>query len=151
MTLPHPDLFLENPWETWPAGMPEPTVAHAVETVGDEVRNTYRATMPNGATAECWTVVDSWDGDEEYGFTGDWTPYGLAYNPDLEFLDGDGSAEVFYCLEQWLRQDRAQACDTCRCSRRVPAFLFMSIHDSWQACPNCLGTGWIPHAPMESQ
>jgi hypothetical protein len=76
-------------------------VSHAIETIGDEARNTYRATMPNGATAECWTVIDSWDGDEEYGFTGDWTPYGLAYNPDHEVLDGDGSTELYHCLEQW--------------------------------------------------
>jgi hypothetical protein len=151
MTLPHPDRSLESPWESWPVHIPEPAAARTIERVDDEVRNLYRVTMPNGATAECWTVINSWDGDEEYGSTGDWTPYGLHYNAEHEFLDGGGSAEVFECLEQWLRQDRGNPCDTCRCSGRVPAFLFLPVYDSWQTCPTCLGLAWIPHPPEDLQ
>jgi hypothetical protein len=151
MTLPHPDRSQPNPWAGWPATLPEPAAVRVIEEHGAEIRNVYRATMPNGATAECWTVINSWDGDEEYGSTGDWTPYGFAYDPEEGIVTGPGSWEMFESLEQWLRQDRGNPCDTCRCSGRLAAYPFVSVHDSWITCPGCLGLGWAPHAPEDLQ
>ena len=157
MSLPHPDRSQPNPWAAWPVNMPEPVAVRSIEEVGDEVRNVYRATMPNGATAECWTVINSWWGDEEYGSSGDWTPYGLVFDPEEGIVVGPGSWDVFDCLEQWLRQDRGNPCDTCRCSGRVPTtmrrlldhdpFWFLPVVEPWMTCPTCLGLAWVPHLP----
>lgn len=44
--------------------------------------------MPNGATHVIWRVINSWDGDYEYGREpGDWTPYGLRFNEEEGLLE----------------------------------------------------------------
>lgn len=152
MTLPHPDRSQPSPWCGWPEHIPQPaTAVHSIEEVDDETRNVHRITMPNGATAEAWTVINSWDADEEYGFAGDWSPYGLGYDEEYGLLMGAGSDKVYEAIEEWARQDRGNPCPTCHCSGRMAAYPFASVHDSWVTCPTCLGTGWIPHAPAELQ
>lgn len=105
--------------------------------------------MPNGAIAEAWTVLGSWDGDEEYAFAGDWSPYGLRFDEKDGLLVGAGSQRIYEVLEDWVRQERGTACATCRCSGRIAAYPFVSVHDSWLACPECLGAGRIPPVPEE--
>lgn len=147
MTLPHPDLSKPSPWSQWPAHVPQPAAAvHTIEEAGDETRDMYRATMPNGATAEAWTVVNSWDGDDEHRFAGEWGAYGLAFDEDLGILAGHGSEEIYAVLEEWADQDRGLPCEACRCSGRIAAYPFVSVHDSWLNCPACKGAGWLPHA-----
>lgn len=152
MTLPHSDRSQPSPWSEWPEHIPAPAAAvRTIEHVGDETRNVHRITMPNGATAEAWAVINSWDGDEEYDFAGDWSPYGLRYDDENGLLMGAGSDKVYGVIEEWARQDRGNACDTCHCSGRIAAYPFVSVHDSWLACPTCLGMGWIPYRPEELQ
>lgn len=151
MTLPHPDRCQPSPWSDWPEHIHQPlSAARSIETVGGQTRNVHRITMPNGATAEAWTVINSWDADEEYDFADDWSPYGLRYDEEYGLLVGAGSHEIYEVIEEWARQDRGKACDTCHCSGRIAAYPFVSVHDSWLSCPACLGMGWITHRPAET-
>jgi hypothetical protein len=146
MTLPHPDLSRPSPWAEWPAGIPAPAAAvRARETVGDEARDIHRITMPNGAIAETWTVIGSWDGDEDHAFTGNWAAYNLVFDEVLGILDGEGSGKIYEALEEWADQERGVPCEACRCSGRIAAYPFVSVHDSWIACVVCSGAGWTPH------
>lgn len=157
MTLPHPDRALEDPWESWPPAIPVPVVSREFDTTSVWVHDIYRATMPNGATAECWTIAGV--PDEQSGSTGDWTHYGLVYNPEFDCLDGPGSAEMYYCLEQWLRQDRGAVCGECYNSGTVTTEVEERMADYLAGkpfregervtCPSCLGMGWIPHPPED--
>jgi hypothetical protein len=144
MTMPHSDRSKPSPWVEWPERLPAPAAAvRTVEQVDDETRNVHRITMPNGATAETWTVINSWDGDEEYHFAGDWSPYGLGYDQHLGLLTGPGSEQIYEVIDEWSRQDRGTGCATCRCSGRVAASPPIPPCSPWQTCPTCLGAGWI--------
>jgi hypothetical protein len=148
VNLPHPDRTHTSPWSDWPEHLPQPAAAaRSIEHADEETRHVHRITMPNGATAERWTVINSWDGDEEHSFAGDWTPYGLDYSEEYGLLTGIGSDKVYEVIEEWVRQDRGIACATCHCSGRIAAYPFVSVHDSWITCPTCLGMARIPHPP----
>lgn len=155
MTLPHPDRSQATPWADWPSHIPQPAAARSIEQVGDETRNVYRITMPNGATHAIWRVINSWDGEHEIDRNPDnWTPYGLVFDEEEGLLDGPGSNEVYEAVEEWADQDRGKPCPTCRCSGRIlttnrsPGLaLLLSPKYGWGTCHNCLGMAWIPHPP----
>jgi hypothetical protein len=140
--------------------LPE-SAARSIDQAEDEVRDVYRITMANGATAEHWTVLGYWDGDVEWSFAGDWSPFGMTVHPEHGFLEGRGSEWVTDCMELWASQDRGRGCDTCRCSGRVCVNIESRLRDveaglpwgpdEWETCPECLGTAWIPNPPEDLQ
>lgn len=158
MTLPHSDRSQPSPWTEWPEHLPEPAAVRSIEKVDDETREVYRITMPNGATHAIWRVINSWDGEYEYGRgSGDWTPYGLVFDKDEGLLEGPGSEDICAAVEEWADQDHGKPCPTCRCSGRVPTSMrtlldntplwFLPVQEPWMSCPTCLVMSRIPHPP----
>lgn len=159
MTLPHPDRNKPNPWDLWPEHLPRPTAVRSIVEAGDEVRDVYRVTMPNGATHAIWRVINRWLGDYELDRElGDWTPYGLSFDEEEGLLTGPGSAGIYEAVEEWADQDRGRPCPTCRCSGRMLTKeaqdalasdqQWSAVKNVWESCSTCLGMAWIPHASV---